>query len=221
MHQIYDFVTYDVQHIPRLPHTILAQEIRINRIPGATCSEIPTIMRSRSTTIPAAAAAYLCSLLTLSSLFHPTRSFLPAPQVSPASLAHTGRAVATSTKSENFKTSLPASSTDQASDSRMGNKQSQNKDEILEPEGDHHGPLSLAPLSEVAQWGASPGAYFKGLSEANGGAPIYKAHPGLACIVLSDHASGEWFFKQPDTVLDRQVRGAFFLLSVCMQNIPP
>ncbi|CAN0443976.1 unnamed protein product, partial [Scytosiphon promiscuus] len=40
--------------------------------------------------------------------------------------------------------------------------------------------------------------------EANGGASVYKMHPGLACIALTDHASGKWFFEQPDTVFDRQ-----------------
>lgn len=44
------------------------------------------------------------------------------------------------------------------------------------------------------------------MQEKNGGAPIYKAHPGLKCIMLTDHASGKWFFNQPDTVLDRQVK---------------
>lgn len=43
------------------------------------------------------------------------------------------------------------------------------------------------------------------MKEKNGGAPIYKAHPGLKCITITDHASGKWFFNQPDTVLDRQV----------------
>ena len=59
---------------------------------------------------------------------------------------------------------------------------------------------------EAAQWSATPGAYFNGLKAANGGAPVYKAHPGLACIAITDHAGGKWFFEQPDTVLDRQVR---------------
>lgn len=46
----------------------------------------------------------------------------------------------------------------------------------------------------------------KEMQEKNGGSPIYKAHPGLKCITITDHASGKWFFNQPDTVLDRQVR---------------
>lgn len=77
--------------------------------------------------------------------------------------------------------------------------------DILEPQGDHHGWYSLKPLIEAGQWSATPGAYFKKLKEANGGAPVYKAHPGLACIAITDHAGGKWFFEQPDTVLDRQV----------------
>lgn len=78
---------------------------------------------------------------------------------------------------------------------------------VLTPQGKHHAWYSLTPLTEASQWNASPGAYFKSLSEANGGAPIFKAHPGLACIALTDHASGEWFFNQPESVLDRQVGG--------------
>lgn len=77
--------------------------------------------------------------------------------------------------------------------------------EILEPQGNHHGWYSLKPLTEAGEWSSSPGEYFKKIQEENGGAPIYKAHPGLACIALTDHASGKWFFEQPDTVLDRQV----------------
>ena len=82
-----------------------------------------------------------------------------------------------------------------------------NDGEILEPQGNHYGWLSLTPLSEAAEWSSTPGVYFKKLQEKNGGAPIYKAHPGLACITITDHASGKWFFEQPDTVLDRQVSG--------------
>ena len=82
-----------------------------------------------------------------------------------------------------------------------------NDGEILEPQGNHYGWLSLAPLSEAGEWSSTPGVYFKKLQEKNGGAPIYKAHPGLACITITDHASGKWFFEQPDTVLDRQVSG--------------
>ena len=81
-----------------------------------------------------------------------------------------------------------------------------NKDgEILEPQGTHYPSLSTAPLLEALEWSSTPGAYFKKLKEANGGAPIYKAHPGLACIAITDHAGGKWFFEQPETVLDRQV----------------
>ena len=77
---------------------------------------------------------------------------------------------------------------------------------ILEPQGTHYSWYSLKPLSDAAEWGGTPGAYFNKCKEANGGAPVYKMHAGLACIALTDHASGKWFFEQPDTVLDRQVR---------------
>lgn len=80
-----------------------------------------------------------------------------------------------------------------------------NDGDILEPQGTHYGWFSLKPLTEASEWAATPGTYFKKLKEANGGAPIYKAHPGLACIAITDHAGGKWFFEQPDTVLDRQV----------------
>lgn len=76
---------------------------------------------------------------------------------------------------------------------------------ILEPQGTHYSWYSLKPLTEAGEWGGTPGAYFNKCKEANGGASVYKMHPGLACIALTDHASGKWFFEQPDTVLDRQV----------------
>lgn len=86
--------------------------------------------------------------------------------------------------------------------------------EILEPQGKHYPWYSIAPLTEAGEWTSSPGAYFKKLSEENDGAPIFKAHPGLACIALTDYASGEWFFSQPDSVLDRQVGVSVFLRSM-------
>ncbi|CAM9440562.1 unnamed protein product [Ectocarpus sp. 8 AP-2014] len=78
--------------------------------------------------------------------------------------------------------------------------------EILEPQGDHHAWYSLQPFLEAGKWSSTPGTYFKEMKEKNGGAPIYKAHPGLKVITITDHASGKWFFSQPDTVLDRQAR---------------
>eukprot|EP00752_Nemacystus_decipiens_P008261 g7387.t1 len=81
--------------------------------------------------------------------------------------------------------------------------------EVLEPQGTHHGWYSLQPLIEAGKWSSTPGVYFKEMKEKNGGAPIYKAHPGLKCITITDHASGKWFFSQPDTVLDRQY-GPYF-----------
>ena len=63
----------------------------------------------------------------------------------------------------------------------------------------------MSPLTEANEFLKTQGLYFKKCKEANGGAAIYKFHPGLAMIALTDHASAKWFFSQPDTVLDRQV----------------
>ena len=82
--------------------------------------------------------------------------------------------------------------------------------DILEPQGKHHGWWSLKPLTEAAEFAKTPGPYFKKSQEANGGAPVYKIHPGLASIALTDHASAKWFFEQPETVLDRQVSCAYW-----------
>ncbi|CAN0507712.1 unnamed protein product, partial [Laminaria digitata] len=60
------------------------------------------------------------------------------------------------------------------------------------------------PLIEAGEWTSTPGSYFNKGREANGGAPVYKIHPGIAAIALTDHASGKWFFSQPETVLDRE-----------------
>ncbi|CAM9668072.1 unnamed protein product, partial [Sphacelaria rigidula] len=60
------------------------------------------------------------------------------------------------------------------------------------------------PLVEAGLWSSSPGEYFQMKSNAVGGAPVFKCHPGLASIAVLDHAAGEWFFNQPDSVLDRQ-----------------
>lgn len=76
----------------------------------------------------------------------------------------------------------------------------------------------MKPLSEAGEFGKAQGLYFKKCKEASGGAPIYKMHPGLACIAITDHASTKWFMSQPETVLDRQVseRVSLKSLSVCM-----
>ncbi|CAN0550923.1 unnamed protein product, partial [Laminaria digitata] len=76
--------------------------------------------------------------------------------------------------------------------------------EIFEPPGNYHWWFSLKPLTDAAEWAGTPGAFFKRQREANGGAPVFKAHPGIRMIAITDHASGKWFFEQPDTVLDRQ-----------------
>lgn len=75
----------------------------------------------------------------------------------------------------------------------------------VEPTGKHHPFYSLAPLTEASKWAQRSGAYFNELTEANGGATVFKGHPGLAVTFLTDHASCEWFFSQPQSVLDRQV----------------
>ena len=74
---------------------------------------------------------------------------------------------------------------------------------ILKPKGRHHPWYSLCPLIEGGCWAAVPGKY---MTTKCNDEPVFKIHPGLATIALTDHASGKWFFDQPDTVLDRQVR---------------
>ncbi len=80
------------------------------------------------------------------------------------------------------------------------------KGPVLQPTGTHHPFFSMEPLSEAGRWSKREGAYFNELIEANGGASVFKAHPGLAVTFLTDHASTEWFLSQPESVLDRQVR---------------
>lgn len=77
----------------------------------------------------------------------------------------------------------------------------------VEPTGIHHPLYSLSPLIEGRRWALRDGQYFNELIKANGGASVFKGHPGLAVTFLTDHASCEWFFSQPQSVLDRQVRG--------------
>lgn len=79
-------------------------------------------------------------------------------------------------------------------------------EEVLVPQGTHYGWYSLiGPLSEALSWSSTPGTYFNDLIEKNNGAPVFKCHPGLASITFTDHTTAEWFFNQPETVLDRQV----------------
>ena len=77
---------------------------------------------------------------------------------------------------------------------------------ILRPKGKHHPWYSLESLSEGLEWAASPGKYFKKMIAQHNGEPVFKIHPGLPMIAVTDHTSGRWFFEQPETVLDRQVK---------------
>ena len=78
--------------------------------------------------------------------------------------------------------------------------------EILQPKGKHYSWYSFQPFFEGLTWAKSPGSYFKEMIAQFKDEPVFKIHPGLAAIALTDHASGKWFFDQPDTVLDRQVK---------------
>ena len=79
---------------------------------------------------------------------------------------------------------------------------------VLQPKGEHHPWYSIRPLKEGVQWATNPGPYFKTMIDEHDDEPVFKVHPGLATIALTDHTSGKWFFDQPDTVLDRQVRSS-------------
>ncbi|CAN0296296.1 unnamed protein product [Ascophyllum nodosum] len=89
--------------------------------------------------------------------------------------------------------------------------------EIHQPKGKHYPWYSLQPLTEGLEWASSPGKYFKKMIAQHDNEPVFKIHPGLASIALTDHASGEWFFNQPDTVLDRQ-DGAYFGAMRCSRE---
>lgn len=88
--------------------------------------------------------------------------------------------------------------------------------EILEPKGTHHPWYSLEPFAEGVEWAATPGPYFRKMIAQNDNEPVFKMHPGFAAIALTDHASGKWFFEQPDTVLDREVnKSEGFYIAYC------
>lgn len=78
-------------------------------------------------------------------------------------------------------------------------------EEILEPQGTHWPSDSIQPALEALSWATTPGTYYQTFNNSYGGDPIYKCHPGVASIAITDYASGVWFFNQPDSVLDRQV----------------
>eukprot|EP00752_Nemacystus_decipiens_P012023 g10658.t1 len=90
-------------------------------------------------------------------------------------------------------------------------------DRPVEPAGTHHPWYSLAPLKEAGRWAKRDGEYFNELSRANGGASVFKGHPGLAVTFLTDNVSCEWFFSQPPSVLDRQ-DGAYFGALKCKKD---
>lgn len=88
---------------------------------------------------------------------------------------------------------------------------------IREPQGVHYPWYSMSPLTDVGDFLKNQGEYFKKCKAASGGAAIYKIHPGLKVIALTDTASSKWFFAQPDSVLDRQ-DGSKFGPLVCSKE---
>ncbi|CAN0127699.1 unnamed protein product [Pylaiella littoralis] len=89
--------------------------------------------------------------------------------------------------------------------------------EVLQPTGTIHPWYSIAPFKEAGPWANRSGAYFIDMIKANGGASVFKGHPGLAMTFLTDHANAEWFFSQPEGVLDRQ-DGAMFGSLKCKKD---
>ena len=147
---------------------------------------------------------FALSMLTLAALVCPTSSFLATP--SSTHTVITGKSSTTATVLQ--ASSITRTPSDALLHTELNNSAADR--EIHQPKGKHHPWYSLQPLTEGLEWASSPGQYFKKMIAQHDNEPVFKIHPGLAAIALTDHASGEWFFNQPDTVLDRQVRAASF-----------
>lgn len=92
---------------------------------------------------------------------------------------------------------------------------------VLKPTGTHYPWYSLAPIKEAVPWSARSAKYFADLMKANGGASVFKGHPGLKVTFLTDYISTEWFLSQPQSVLDRQVWSTGKIPSIYPIPVPP
>lgn len=131
----------------------------------------------------------------------PTSSSLKRPAASASSSLHAST------------TTIPRTTTGSSEDGDGEDSQ------VLQPTGTIHPWYSPKPFLEAGPWANRSGKYFIDMIKANGGASVFKAHPGLEMTFLTDHASAEWFFSQPESVLDRQVCTLVLLLVVVMRFV--
>ncbi|KAJ3022484.1 UNVERIFIED_CONTAM: hypothetical protein HDU68_009130 [Siphonaria sp. JEL0065] len=70
--------------------------------------------------------------------------------------------------------------------------------------GAWHSHFSQQPLLESFEFALSQNLYILRQKKKNGNKSVFKAHPGLRAIFLTDHAAATVYFNAPTTILDRE-----------------
>lgn len=73
---------------------------------------------------------------------------------------------------------------------------------LVEPPGKYCAQLSLDPLKQLKAFMHGMEDYIDGL-QAKHRAPVFKCHPGRKTVMLTDNASGAFYFRAPTDLLDR------------------
>lgn len=72
------------------------------------------------------------------------------------------------------------------------------------PPGNWFSWYSSEPLHEAIDFARSFNLYFAKMKAKNNGSAVFLAHPGLRCIVLTNHATAKFYFNADQTILDRE-----------------
>ena len=76
--------------------------------------------------------------------------------------------------------------------------------EFMGIKGNWHSAWSLEPLREAAQFATEFSSYIDAKKEEYNGCAIFKIHPGIRAIALTDHRSCDFFFRAPTCQIDRE-----------------
>ncbi|MCA9657191.1 MAG: cytochrome P450 [Myxococcales bacterium] len=76
--------------------------------------------------------------------------------------------------------------------------------EPVEVKGRWYSRLSPQPLLQMKPFLTAVEDYVRDRRTAAGGAPVFRAHPGLRSVILTDHVSGSFFITAGEELLERE-----------------
>lgn len=77
------------------------------------------------------------------------------------------------------------------------------------PQGKWYGNGSAQPLTQLDQFVSKLGTYVEQRRAEAGGASVFRCHPGLRTIAITDAIAGQFFINAPVTLLEREQHARF------------